>query len=57
MIQINFPLEKEFQNKNKIVFNKPINSQNNKPLDQIILKPGFLYTLYGINGIGNSARP
>lgn len=54
MIEINFPIIKDFQNKSKIVFNKPIMIANGSTLDTIELESGHLFTLYGNNGVGKT---
>ena len=49
MIELNFPIIKQFENGNVLVFNSLNKTESNIKLDA-----GYLYTLYGNNGTGKT---
>tara|TARA_Y100001934_G_C12343589_1_gene771544 strand:- start:476 stop:1363 length:888 start_codon:yes stop_codon:yes gene_type:complete len=60
MININFPITKLFESKNeeltsksRIIFNIP-KDKSEQPVSKVKVEEGFIYTLYGNNGIGKT---
>ena len=54
MINIKFPITKNFTNGHSIIFNKPIQDELKNHVEEIRIDSGFLYSLHGNNGIGKT---
>ena len=54
MINIKFPIIKQFANGYSIIFNKPIKDESKNHIQKMEIENGFLYALHGNNGIGKT---
>lgn len=54
MLEIQFPLEKQFDTGKKIIFDIPIHNINNKKQDTMNFLPNYMYFFHGTNGVGKS---